>query len=104
MIKKLFHIADLHFRTFKRLDESEEVCKKFLDEVKKYIEENPNISKEVKEELIGKLGGSSEKEQLDKYGEFQKQIWEKENRQPTWKEALDFIREEDKKELLRLKK
>ena len=40
MIKKLFHIADLHFRTFKRLDESEEVCKKFLDEVKKYIEEN----------------------------------------------------------------
>ena len=33
MVKKLFHIADLHFRTYKRLDESEEVCKKFIEEV-----------------------------------------------------------------------
>ncbi|NIP31913.1 MAG: hypothetical protein GTO02_20715, partial [Candidatus Dadabacteria bacterium] len=40
MIKKLFHIADLHFRTYKRLDESKEVCEKFLEEVTNYIEEN----------------------------------------------------------------
>ena len=31
MIKKLFHIADLHFRTFKRHDEVREICQKFID-------------------------------------------------------------------------
>lgn len=40
MIKKLFHIADLHFRTFKRHDECREVCQKFIDEVKDYIDVN----------------------------------------------------------------
>ena len=40
MVKKLFHIADLHFRTYKRLDESEIVCQKFLEEVSNYIKEN----------------------------------------------------------------
>lgn len=40
MIKKLFHCADLHFRTYKRLEESEEVCKKFLKDVSDYFDEN----------------------------------------------------------------
>ncbi len=43
MIKKLFHIADLHFRTYNRHSECKEVCSKFLIEVKKYIEDN-NLS------------------------------------------------------------
>ena len=40
MIKKLFHIADLHFRTYKRHDECRDVCQKFIDEVKGYITDN----------------------------------------------------------------
>ena len=40
MIKKIFHIADLHFRTYNRHTESKEVCYKFLNEVKFYIEDN----------------------------------------------------------------
>ena len=40
MVKKLFHIADLHFRTYKRLDESEEVCKIFIEEVSEYFKEH----------------------------------------------------------------
>ena len=43
MIKKLFHIADLHFRTYNRHNECREVCNKFLNEVKFYIEDN-NLS------------------------------------------------------------
>ena len=33
MIKKIFHIADLHFRTYNRHRESKEVCYKFLNEL-----------------------------------------------------------------------
>lgn len=32
-------------------------------------------------------------EQKDEYTEFEKAIWEKEGRNPTYKEALDFVRE-----------
>lgn len=53
MIKKLFHIADLHFRTYKRLDESEDVCKKFLEEVASYIEENNLSYEEVRIVIAG---------------------------------------------------
>ena len=52
MIKKLFHIADLHFRTYNRHSECKEVCSKFLSEVKKYIEDN-NLS------LINKISSMS---------------------------------------------
>jgi DNA repair exonuclease SbcCD nuclease subunit len=55
MVKKLFHIADLHFRTFKRLDESELVCQKFLEEVSKYIEDNNLIHNEVRIVIAGDI-------------------------------------------------
>jgi len=40
MIKYFFHIADLHFRTYKRLAESEDACQKFIDEVGSFIKKN----------------------------------------------------------------
>ena len=40
MIKHFFHIADLHFRTFKRIAESRAGCEKFIAEVKEFIEKN----------------------------------------------------------------
>jgi DNA repair exonuclease SbcCD nuclease subunit len=55
MIKKLFHIADLHFRTFKRLDESEEVCKKFIEEVKNYKKENNLSFEECRIVIVGDI-------------------------------------------------
>jgi DNA repair exonuclease SbcCD nuclease subunit len=55
MVKKLFHIADLHFRTYKRLDESELVCQKFLEEVSKYIEDNNLIHNEVRIVIAGDI-------------------------------------------------
>jgi DNA repair exonuclease SbcCD nuclease subunit len=37
MVKYFFHIADLHFRTYKRLAESKEACEKFIKEVDAFI-------------------------------------------------------------------
>jgi DNA repair exonuclease SbcCD nuclease subunit len=53
MIKKLFHIADLHFRTYKRLDESEEVCKRFLEEVTEYFKEQDISYNEARIVIVG---------------------------------------------------
>jgi DNA repair exonuclease SbcCD nuclease subunit len=55
MIKKLFHIADLHFRTYKRHEESREVSSKFLKEVKKYIKENKLSYEEVRIVIVGDI-------------------------------------------------
>ena len=40
MVKKIFHLADLHFRTYKRIEEAREACQKFINESKEFIEEN----------------------------------------------------------------
>ncbi len=53
MVKKLFHIADLHFRTYKRLDESEEVCKRFLEEVTEYFKEQDISYNEARIVIVG---------------------------------------------------
>jgi DNA repair exonuclease SbcCD nuclease subunit len=55
MIKKIFHIADLHFRTYKRLDESEIVCQKFIEEVTNYVEENNLNYDEVRIVIAGDI-------------------------------------------------
>ena len=55
MVKKLFHIADLHFRTYKRLDESEIVCQKFIEEVTNYVEENNLNYDEVRIVIAGDI-------------------------------------------------
>ncbi len=52
-IKYIFHIADLHFRTYKRLDESREACEKFLSEVSDYISENKLDFDEVRIVIAG---------------------------------------------------
>ena len=43
MIKKVFHIADLHFRTYNRHSECKEVCYQFLNDIKFYMEDR-NLS------------------------------------------------------------
>jgi DNA repair exonuclease SbcCD nuclease subunit len=55
MIKKLFHIADLHFRTFKRHDEVREICQKFIDEVSEYLEKNQLDSDEARIVIAGDI-------------------------------------------------
>ena len=55
MIKKLFHIADLHFRTYNRHSECKEVCSKFLSEVKKYIEDNKLSFEECRIVIAGDI-------------------------------------------------
>jgi len=55
MVKKLFHIADLHFRTYKRLDESEEVCKIFIEEVSEYFKEHKLSYNEARIVIVGDI-------------------------------------------------
>ena len=55
MIKKLFHIADLHFRTYKRHDECREVISVFIDEVKTYIKDNELNYDEVRIVIAGDI-------------------------------------------------
>ena len=55
MIKKVFHIADLHFRTYNRHQECKEVCNKFLDKVKFYMEDNKLSFEEVRIVLVGDI-------------------------------------------------
>ena len=55
MIKKIFHIADLHFRTYNRHDECREVCYKFLNEAKFYIEDNKLSFDEVRIVIAGDI-------------------------------------------------
>lgn len=54
-IKKLFHIADLHFRTYKRMAESEDGCQKFLDEVRLYMSENNLTHSEARIVIVGDI-------------------------------------------------
>ena len=55
MVKKLFHIADLHFRTYKRHDECRDVCEKFIQEVEEYITENQLKGEEVRIVMVGDI-------------------------------------------------
>ena len=55
MIKKLFHIADLHFRTYKRHDECREVCQKFIQETKNYVDDNNLSRNEVRIVMAGDI-------------------------------------------------
>lgn len=55
MIKKLFHIADLHFRTYKRLDESKNACQIFLSEVSKYMSKNKFTHSECRIVIAGDI-------------------------------------------------
>lgn len=55
MIKKIFHIADLHFRTYNRHTESKEVCYKFLNEVKFYIEDSKLTFEECRIVIAGDI-------------------------------------------------
>ena len=55
MIKKIFHIADLHFRTYNRHRESKEVCYKFLNEIKFYIEDNKLSFEECRIVIAGDI-------------------------------------------------
>lgn len=56
---------------------------------------------EAKNEILAALkGNTAEKteENVDEYATFQKGIWEKEGRQPTWTEAANFIKDKAKAE------
>jgi DNA repair exonuclease SbcCD nuclease subunit len=53
MVKYLFHIADLHFRTYKRLEESKEACTKFLEEVEEFMTQNGLKHEEVRIVIAG---------------------------------------------------
>jgi DNA repair exonuclease SbcCD nuclease subunit len=55
MVKKLFHIADLHFRTYKRHVESKKVCEDFIEDVKKYILENNLKREECRIVIVGDI-------------------------------------------------
>ena len=55
MIKHFFHIADLHFRTFKRIAESRAGCEKFIAEVKEFIEKNKLKHSECRVVIAGDI-------------------------------------------------
>jgi len=55
MIKKVFHIADLHFRTYNRHQECKEACYKFINEVKFYMEDNNLSFEEVRIVIVGDI-------------------------------------------------
>jgi len=55
MIKKVFHIADLHFRTYNRHQECKETCYKFINEVKFYMEDNELSFQEVRIVIVGDI-------------------------------------------------
>jgi len=55
MIKKVFHIADLHFRTYSRHQECKEGCYKFLNEVRFYMEDNKLSFDEVRIVIVGDI-------------------------------------------------
>ena len=78
------------------------------EEPKEEIEFDPEqFKKEVTEAVKNSLGdvlhGKSEeqKEQVvDKWEQFAKDTWEKDNRNPTYKEALAFVKDQVKEELV----
>lgn len=55
MVKYFFHIADLHFRTYKRLAESEEACEKFISEVESFIKKNKLKHSECRVVIAGDI-------------------------------------------------
>lgn len=60
------------------------------------IEFDPaKFKEELKTEIVGALQQTAQKtkeEATDEYAKFEKEVWEKENRTPTYKEALEFIK------------
>lgn len=55
MIKKIYHIADVHIRTFKFHDEYRAQFQKFLDSVKEHVKINGFKSEEVRIAILGDL-------------------------------------------------
>lgn len=55
MVKSIVHIADLHFRTYKRLDEYREVCTTFFKDVRKQIADMGLEYNEVRIVIVGDL-------------------------------------------------
>jgi DNA repair exonuclease SbcCD nuclease subunit len=53
MIKKIFHIADIHIRTFRMHDEYKEVFQTFIDEVKEYSKDFKH--EEIRIAIVGDL-------------------------------------------------
>jgi DNA repair exonuclease SbcCD nuclease subunit len=55
MIKKVFHIADLHFRTYNRHRECKEACYKFINEITFYMGDNELSFNEVRIVIVGDI-------------------------------------------------
>ena len=55
MIKKIYHIADLHIRTFKFHDEYKEQFQKFIASVKENISKNGYATEETRIAILGDL-------------------------------------------------
>lgn len=64
--------------------------------IKKELKEE--VTQDVKEEIVSQLQGTKD-EKEDAYARLEKEIWEKENRAPTYKEALDLIKTQAKEEI-----
>lgn len=75
-----------------------EVIPEPLDKDAIKAELKAEVTEEVKKELTDKLEGTK-KEQKDAYADFEKQIWDKEGRNPSYKEALDFVKTQAKSEI-----
>ena len=61
-----------------------------------------DIVNEMRNVIVDNMSGKSaedKKEAVDKWSEFAKTTWEKENRNPTYTEALQFVKEQTKEEL-----
>ena len=55
MVRRIIHIADLHFRTFKRLHEYRVICTQFLEDIKVKIEAEGLEYDEVRIAIVGDL-------------------------------------------------
>lgn len=61
-----------------------------------------SVSSRVTKTIVDSLQGKSEGEQkktVDEWEDFAKNTWEKAGRNPTYKEALQFVKEQTKKEI-----
>ncbi|GEM_PF-4989570 len=56
------------------------------------------VTKDIQAKIVEQLQGTKE-EKKDAYADFEKEIWDKEGRTPTYKEALDLIKVQAKEEI-----
>lgn len=75
-------------------EDVQEVIKKTAEETAQTLLEKQREEDQRKEEEKAKLTP-----QEDEYAKWEKQLWEKENRSPTYVEALNFVKEQAKNEL-----